>query len=145
MMKPEGDDAIFGGGPKKVSSTPLSLQQRRRKTIFLNAIGLVLDIDRSVPTLRSHDCIRMFDARNTPRKGAVSSGSIEKGKCNTMLIIVGGFTQLDRCVNKCKYTIYVQKWLCKLYTQYVFMYKMHYLHCYKNIVFRYFVILLLKV
>ncbi|XP_060816182.1 uncharacterized protein LOC132907265 [Bombus pascuorum] len=133
MMKPEGDDAIFGGEPKKVSSTPLSLQQRRRKTIFLNAIGLVLDIDRSVPTLRSHDCIRMFDARNTPRKGAVSSGNIEKGKCNTMLIIAGVFTQLDRCVNKCKYTIYVQKWLCKLYTQFVFMYKMHYLHCYKNI------------
>ncbi|CAK9799459.1 hypothetical protein ANTQUA_LOCUS2096 [Anthophora quadrimaculata] len=47
MIKPEGDDAIFGNKPKKVSSTPLSLQRRRRKTIILNAIGFVLDIDRS--------------------------------------------------------------------------------------------------
>ena len=71
MMKLEGNDTIFGDEPKKLSSTLLSLQ--RREMIFLNAIGLALDIDRSVPTLRSHNCTRMFDAWNTSRKNAVNS------------------------------------------------------------------------
>lgn len=50
----------------------LSLQ-RRCKTIFLNAIGLVLDIDHNVPTLRSYDCIRMFDVWNTLGRKLVKS------------------------------------------------------------------------
>ena len=90
-MKLEGNDTIFGDEPKKLSSTPLSLQ--RCQTIFLNAIGLALDIDRSVLTLRSHNCIRILDAWNTPRKNAsVNSGSTEEKTCNTKLIIVGNFT-----------------------------------------------------
>ena len=93
MIKPEGDDAIFGDEPKKLSSTPLSLQ--RSQTIFPNAIGLALDIDRGVPTLRSHNCIRIFDAWNISRKNTVNNRSTKERKYNSKLIMVRDYV-LDR-------------------------------------------------
>ncbi|KAK9295375.1 hypothetical protein QLX08_010269 [Tetragonisca angustula] len=115
MIKPEGDDAIFGDEPKKLSSTPLSLQ--RRQTIFPNAIGLALDIDRGVPTLRSHNCIRIFDAWNISRKNTVNNRSTKERKYNSKLIMVRDYV-LDRSVSKYKYTIYKTGLMIKMCVNY---------------------------